>query len=95
MYFLYDSNNLLIFAGDKKTLLEFFGSKRMRKTRGVYCWQTRQIFQSMREAATALRVDHSQLSKHLRRVHGFKTVGGFTFSFSDTEEAQRAIKNNS
>lgn len=45
----------------------------------VQCEQTGQIWQNARECATALGINQSQLSQHLRRNPGYKSVKGLTF----------------
>lgn len=46
----------------------------------VQCDQTGQVYRNQTEAARMLGINQAQLSQHLRRASGYKTVKGLTFS---------------
>ena len=47
----------------------------------VKCNETGDIYETLTEAAKTMGVGKSNLSKHLRRMPGHKSVGGHTYSF--------------
>lgn len=54
----------------------------------IQCDQTGQRFKNAAEAATLLGLNRSQLSQHLRRNAGYKTIKGMTFT-NVTEQSER------
>jgi hypothetical protein len=65
-------------------------NKTMRWNRrtNVRCCETGQIFRNQRECATMLGLNQAQLSQHLRRNPGYKTIKGMTYeNIPDTQQA--------
>ena len=46
----------------------------------IVCHETGDKYHTLKEAAEAMRIDPTNLSRHLRNMPGFKSVKGYTFS---------------
>ena len=55
----------------------------LNRRRAVKCDQTGEIYQSAAAACVALRVPHSNMSQHLARRKGHKSIKGQTFSYAE------------
>jgi hypothetical protein len=64
-----------------KTPLLNFGRALNRERRMVLCEQTGQTFASAAEAAKLLGLPAGNLSRHLAKQSGYKTVRGLTFKY--------------
>jgi len=52
----------------------------------IVCDQTGMKYRSQTEAADALEISQSQLSKHLRKQQGYRSIKGMTFSYVKPEK---------
>lgn len=59
-----------------------------RFNRVIVCEQTGQSFETQEEAARVCNISQPQLSKHLRRLPGHKSVKGLSFIYKAAEQSQ-------
>lgn len=55
----------------------------LNRRRAVKCDQTGEVYQNAAAACKALRVPHSNLSQHLARRKGHRSIKGMTFSYTE------------
>lgn len=55
----------------------------LNRRRAVKCDQTGAIYQNASAACKALRIPHSNMSQHLAKRKGHKSIKGMTFSYSE------------
>lgn len=88
MYYLYNSEHVLVKLGTAEEIIKLLSPK---KKKGVYCWTLQKIYKNAAECSMQLGVDPSQLRKHLQRLPGYRNVKGMQFSYLDSEEFRKTF----